>query len=260
MKIYVPSNGKMGLQSVNMRQPKIDDLRDTVELSSISEIRKTQFVKKLLDNPDDLDGLSKFDRDYLFLIAVASLSQNKIYFHVQCAACKKKVKSSVSLEECDPVFLSSDVTCSKNIYGEVYNFRLLTVGDETKAIDYAMQEDNDYDDRLEDAFVCLGLSRELTDDNIKWVRNLDLSIYYMSQFFQICCPHGATVTKDVQCTCGVITSAILDISGDMLNIYMALVIDRFARLAGKVDYKSFLDMSLPEYNTLVDSLNALHRE
>ena len=48
----------------------------------------------------------------------------------------------------------------------------------------------------------------------------------------------------------------MEVTGRMLNLNMAIIMDRFASLTGKLDYKSFLDMTLPEYNFLIESLNA----
>ena len=145
----------------------------------------------------------------------------------------------------------------KEIAGNKYKFRLLRVKDEIKAIDYANIDDETFEQRREDALVCSALSLEVNDENITYVRNLDLSVYYAAQFFQICCAHGLNLQKVVTCPkCGRETIIVMEVTGKMLNMSMAIIMDRFASLAGKLDYASFMDMTLPEYNFLVDSLNA----
>lgn len=263
MLIYVPSNGRCSVSKVDMRQPKIGDLRGTVEMSSISEVRKTQFVKTLVTSPDDINEITTSDRDYLFVIAVASLTLNKINFSTECSnkSCKKKVNDFLMLDEVEPVFLKTELKVTKKIGNEEYTFKKLLVKDEIAAVDWANKEDPDFfEQRFDDARVCAILGYEVNDENVEVVNNLDMAVYYAAQFFQICCPHGLDLSKLIKCECGQSTLAVLDITGSMLNINMAMVMDRFASIAGTIDFKSFMDMSLPEYNTLVDSLNAKSRK
>nr|DAH52366.1 MAG TPA: baseplate protein [Caudoviricetes sp.] len=257
MKIYIPSNGKVGIYSVDLRMPTIGDLRKSSQFSSISEIKKTQFVKLLAEQPEAIDRITIKDRDYLFVIAVCALSMNIVRYTVKCPDDSSAIKVDLSLDAIEPVFLDTDVSLTKNILGREYNFKLLTVQDEYDCIDYANRgESEDYDDRLEDAYVCAGLGWEVNDSNIERVRELDMSVYYASQFFQLCCPHGMVLTKDVICPkCGKQIVSVLDITGDMLKVNMALIMERFSGIAGKIDFQSFNDMTLPEYNALIDALN-----
>lgn len=259
MEIYLPSNGKIAVNKVEMRQPKIMDIRKSQEYSDISEVRKTQFVKDLCKNPEQIDEITTYDRDYLFTIAVSSLNMNKISFKSTCSdkTCRHKTNDFIFIPDVEPVFLTDPVECQKTILGETYNFRLLRVKDEIKAIDYANIDDLTFEQRKEDALVCAALSWEVNDENINKVKNLDLSVYYAAQFFQICCPHGLNLQKTVTCAkCGKKTIVVMEVTGRMLNLNMAIIMDRFASLTGKLDYKSFLDMTLPEYNFLIESLNA----
>ena len=83
-------------------------------LSGFSTIRKTEFVKMLAD-PDEVDKITPFDRDYLFLIAAASISMNNINFEVTC---KKGhlVSGAFNMGEVEPVRLragESRTICQK---------------------------------------------------------------------------------------------------------------------------------------------------
>ena len=48
MKIYLPSNGMMGLTSIEMRPPRIKDI-NFEDLSSNETLRKTEFLQLLVD-------------------------------------------------------------------------------------------------------------------------------------------------------------------------------------------------------------------
>jgi hypothetical protein len=257
MQIYLPSNGRIEINKVNMRQPKISDIRESQEFSNDLELRKTQFVRLLCGNDPNVDCLTLYDRNYLFVIAVASLTLNKLSFKAKCSHCGAPISDFIDITQLDVVFLEEDIECIKNIEGTDYKFRLLRVRDEVAALDYANLDDKHYESRLEDAYVCASLGMEINDENIEKVKNLDLSVYYSAQFFQICLAHGLSLQKHVSCKkCGAVTNVILDIKGNMLNMDMSIIMDRYAALAGKLDYQSFLDMTLPEYNFLVDSLNS----
>lgn len=259
MEIYLPSNGRTSVNKIDMRQPRIADIRKSQEYSDISEIRKTQFVKDLCEKSSLVDEITLYDRDYLFTIAASSLNMNRINFKSTCLdkRCLAKTSDFISISEVEPVFLTQPIECTKSILGKEYNFRLLRVKDEIKAIDYANVDDNNFEQRKEDALVCAALSWEVNDKNIEVVRNLDLSVYYAAQFFQICCAHGLNLQKTVKCSrCGKESIVVMEVTGKMLNMSMAIIMDRFASLAGKLDYASFMDMTLPEYNFLIDSLNA----
>lgn len=259
MEIYLPSNGKTAVNKIEMRQPKILDIRKSQEYSDISEVRMTQFVKDLCSKPEQVDEITIYDRNYLFTIAAASLNMNRINFKSKCSdrSCGYKMSDFISVAEVEPVFLNHPIECEKEIAGNKYKFRLLRVKDEIKAIDYANIDDETFEQRREDALVCSALSLEVNDENITYVRNLDLSVYYAAQFFQICCAHGLNLQKVVTCPkCGRESIIVMEVTGKMLNMSMAIIMDRFASLAGKLDYASFMDMTLPEYNFLVDSLNA----
>ena len=156
MEIYLPSNGKIAVNKVEMRQPKIMDIRKSQEYSDISEVRKTQFVKDLCKNPEQIDEITTYDRDYLFTIAVSSLNMNKISFKSTCSdkTCRHKTNDFIFIPDVEPVFLTDPVECQKTILGETYNFRLLRVKDEIKAIDYANIDDLTFEQRKEDALVC----------------------------------------------------------------------------------------------------------
>jgi hypothetical protein len=259
MIVYLPSNGRIGFKKVEYRQPKISDLRASQNFSENSDMRKTEFVKLLLEDPSLVEVMTLEDRDYLFAIGVASLSMNVFHFSCKCPNPKHAIKldQTMGLEEVTPIFLDCDLKAKKTIEGVEYEFKKLLVSDEILCIEYAEEGDDDlYDDLLEEAQVCCILGKHVNKENIEWVRSLDLSVYYTALFFQLCCPHGINLSKVVQCTCGESVAVVLPITGNMLKVNMGLLMEKFAALSGSLDYKSFLDMTLPDYNSLVDAINA----
>lgn len=254
MRTFLPSNGQTGISSLNLRNPTIRDLRFVEELSAISEIRKTDFVASLLEDPTAINKITLDDRDYLFVLAVAVLQMNKLSFGMEC--CDEEIKGVIEVGNKEPKFLTDPLNCTKELFGQKYTFRKLLVEDETKAIEYALKVEKDYDSRLEDALVCRILDREITEENIKWVCELDYSVYRLAQFYQLCLAHGIELTAVVECPkCGKSIVACLPINGDLLSINMGSLMERFASLSKNLDYLSFMEMTLPEYNSFVETLN-----
>lgn len=257
MKVYLPSNGMMGISHIDLSQPKINDLRNVPNLSGFSTIRKTEFVKMLAD-PDEVDKITPFDRDYLFLIAAASISMNNINFEVTC---KKGhlVSGAFNIGEIEPVRLRAGEsrTFAKRIFGNDYLFTKLSVKDEIEIEDRAIDlPDDQYDEAVEDGTVAVTLFGKLTDENIKKARNLDLSIYYSALLYQQSLPHGAVMVKEIQCHCGQKIIANLPITGDILNVNVAGLISNYVSVHKFTDMQSFFDLTLVEYNTFVQALNA----
>lgn len=258
MLIFIPSNGRTGKAAVEVNPVKINSLRKAVNYSEQTILRKSQFVKDHLQDVKDFEYLTPRDRDYIFLLLVGSMSMNKLTFSLRCSneSCKTKLRYEIDIEEMNPVFLQGEISCKKNLFGTDYNFRLVSAVEEEQAVLYAIQNEDEFDSRFEDALVCYALDKEVNEESIEWVRSLDLSIYYMAQFFQMCCVHGADISKDIVCsTCNHTTKVVIPIEGDLLDFDMGVFMDRFASISGKVDYKSFVDMTLPEYGALVDALN-----
>lgn len=256
MIIYLPSNGKAGIVKLDQRQPKIADLRDSQNYSDISAVRKTQFVQALLSEPEMLNECTPEDRDMLFAIAIASINMNKFTYVCTCSACNAKQRGAMELATLEPVFLTTPLELTRKIGDREFTFHKLRVKDELECIDWAMLDDDLYEQRLEEAQVCKALGYDLTEENIELVLNLDIAVYYSAILFQMCCPHGINLSEDYTCSCGKESTAILAIEGSLLEVDLASHLDRFTSLAGNLDYSSFMNMSVPELDALVTALNA----
>lgn len=256
MIVYIPSNGRAGHLKTGYRQPKISDLRKSNDFSSIDSIKKNEFVSLLLEDSTILPKLTIFDRDYLFTLGVASLKSNVFDFTSSCSECSSRIKDKLDLAEIEPIFLESPLDAEKVIFGKPYKFHCLLVEDEQEIIDYAIQDDSQFDERKEDATVCKILSKPITEENIQWVKELDVTVYYLALMYLCVVFHGITLQKNLPCPkCGAPQKVMIKITSDLLNIDLATILDRYVAISGKLDYQSFLEFTLPEYNTLVKSFN-----
>lgn len=259
MRIDLPSAGKFGIFSVEMRSPKIGDLRAVNELSSVESIAKTDFVKMLMTKPEDLDKVSIYDRDYLFLLAAAAVNMNKFDFTVQCE-CGNNIEDSFDISDVDVETLGKDVEISvkKEIDGEVYNFHLPTVAEEQKAVQWVLSVDEAYNDenifgnRNQDALVATVLGKEVNDDNIEWVKQLDLKIYFAALFFIQCEAHGVQPSKITECPkCHKKALTLIPVVKALTQITTEDIMRKFVKISGEMSFEAFCDLTVPEFETLL---------
>lgn len=263
MKVYLPSSGALGIKSTEIRQPKIDDLRKVSELSQIPELRKTEFVKLFLQSPEQLDSMSVFDRDYLYLISVSAVHIGQLSFSFICD-CGNEVQDTLDLSSHEVIFLdkSAKPFLTKTIEGINYQFHMLTVKSETEIVDYLSitdtETEGDYQYLKEDALVFKILYPDLilNDDSIKSVHELPLPVYFSALYFHQCCFHGVEPVKKTTCeACKATTMAVLDVTASLNNFNTAVIMQKFANLSSVVDFNSFINLSFSEYHSLINSLN-----
>lgn len=256
MKIFLPSNNMMGLTSIDMRDPKIGDLRDVPNLSFSSVIKKTQFVQKLTG--DDVLKVTPQDRDYLFLIAVGAITLNRISLSTTCS-CGQELYGEISISEVDPIRLPRSVpnTYEAMIYGQKVKFHKISVKDEMEIEERAVDlPDEDYDEEFQNGLVAKTLGYSLEAEDMQKVKNLDLSLYFAAILYQNCDRHGVTLIKDMVCPkCGKRFKTHLPITGDMLNVDVAQVMSRYVSIKEHLSMDSYFNLALPEYNTFIKSLN-----
>lgn len=257
MKIKLPSNGHFGVNSVNMRQPRVNDLRMISELSPYEPLAKYQFVKNLLEKPEVIDKISIFDKDYLFAIAVGIINLNKIGFSFVCP-CGESLRGEFDLSSKDVTELlkSDSITISKEINGEVYNFHLPTIQEELAIVDYASsKEDDDFDELYQDGLVMAILGKEPNDESQEWLDNLDLTIYYAAIYYFQCCFHGVETTEEVVCPeCHAKSNVLIPLTKSLLSIDTMTIMSRFTELSGSMDFQSFSNLTIPELTAVTQAL------
>lgn len=256
MKVYLPSNGLLGTSSVELVAPTVGKLRKTVDLSTSSIIKRTELVQMHCDV--DLNTITPSDRDYLYVILISSLYMDKITFTAECPNGHKS-KDSISLEECTPLRLKkgAKVEITKKV-GEVpYIFRKISVAQEIQIEEHAMEQDDDlYTQSFDDAFVAMILFGVVNPQSLDAVMALDLNVYYLALLFSKIDIHGVFLLKNKECPqCKVHYISNLPITGDMLNVNVSQLIDNYVEISGYISLRDFYDMTIPEYNTFVGSLN-----
>ena len=135
-----------------------------------------------------------------------------------------------------------------------FEFNVLTVEDEKEVIEYALQEESAYNARYEKAFVTKTLGKKVTEENVQWACNLDLFIYYLALFYPHCMYHGVSTTVSAKCTCGKTHTVIVPIMSSLLSVTTGMIMARYNELAKGMDFKSFVDLTIPEYSALVQSM------
>ncbi len=261
MKIYLPSNGKLKFNSVQMNAPSIGALRIIPNLSQIEHYAKNEFLRTLLEKPEQLEELTICDRDYLFLLAVGGINLNKISGSYNCK-CGKKVSFDFNLDTAIATFLEKDdrLKIQKQINKNKYTFQTLLVKDETVATEYALEDEKNYEERFEFAKVILTLGQKLDDKGMEWLQKQDMSIYYAAKFFEQCMFHGIEPFQLTTCVhCQKQTLVHVPVVKTLLQVNISVIMSRFASLAKSVDFNSFCSLTIPELNTLMQNLTNQHK-
>lgn len=267
MEIRLPSSGKMGIYKLNVRMPKLNDLREVSSLDDDENIAKTQFLLNLVENKQDFFKISTYDRDFLFVMVAGNMFLNKLEFRYTCS-CGEQVDETLNLAECSFETLSPEVqrVNKKKIYGTEYEFIIPSVLDETKMFDWVYSIDDavnatDPDapeelktllrHRLEDGAVCMILGKEVNDETVEWVRDLDLMVYFLALDFYVKVFHGFKTVKLCTCPkCGAKNIVKVPIVGGVKSFDTKDIIARFVMMQESIDFKSFMDLTIPEYVSL----------
>ena len=116
--------------------------------------------------------------------------------------------------------------------------------------------DESYEEEFQNGIVAKTLGYSLEDEGIQKVKNLDLSIYFAAILYQNCDRHGVTLIKEMRCPrCGKTFKTHLPITGDMLNVDVAQIMQRYVSIKNHLSMDNYFNLTLPEYNTFVRSLN-----
>jgi hypothetical protein len=257
MKIFLPSNGMMGLTSIDMRQPIIKDIRTLSNLTDNETLKKTEFLYQLCDK-EKLNKITPSDRDYLFFIAASAFSMNVFNYSITCN-CGHKNNAFLYSGQVHPVRLKygEKRTVQKKIGKESYSFTRLNVEQESKCVFFAMDaEDHLYNETYQDAVVATTLYQDVTPELIEKVRNIDISVYYTAYFYQHFLPHGLDVRTTVTCEkCQLVTKVLHPIKASLINTDIQTMMNCFVSLGDRLTLQDFYDSTLAEYNLYVQALN-----
>lgn len=258
MKIVLPSNGLLGTKWVDMREPNYGDLRSTITATEDEYLFKYEFVKRLCEF--DPKTISMNDVEYLYDIAASTTTFNIISFKVECPGCKKILRDKFIIGEDDLPIVTLNKNykkCRKKIDDKEYVFHILSAQDGVDIHTYSFSE-TDEEKRIEEATVCKVLGYDITDENIEMVRTqIPIAIYVSCFIFLNVNKHGLMLVKDVVCTdCGEKFQTTFSIDSYWVRQDLPTIIEQYAMISNNIDFKTYLDFSIPEFKHFVEFLNA----
>ena len=137
-------------------------------------------------------------------------------------------------------------------------FRIPTVESEMKRFHWIYSSDDAFNseklkrERHEDSLVCDILGKEINDENIEWVRQLDLGVFYAALYFYKIAFHGINLNRITKCPkCGNIAKVTIPIIQGIKSFDTATLMTKWMKMQNKMDFKSFMDLSIPEYVSVV---------
>lgn len=258
MKIILPSNGFLGTKWIDMREPNYGDLRKTITATNDEYLFKYEFVKGLCENFDP-KTISMDDVEYLYNIAASAVTFNTLSFKVKCPKCGEEIQDKFSINEEDIpiVMLKKTFKKCKKVINEVeYTFHILSAADGVDIHTYAFGDD-DEDKLLEEATVCKVLGYDITEENIEKVKNnIPIAIYVGCFLFIKANWHGMIMLKEVKCPkCKESVSTKFELNSNWVRMDVPSFVEQYAMIRDCLDFKSFLDFTVPELKNFVDYLN-----
>ena len=253
MKVVLPSLGALGIKTVDLREPKIKDLREIANSNKIDSLIRLDLVKLLIDEKVSLDKITKYDSDYLFTIAALSIQFNSLAYQLQCPHCKRQIHTELNLEDKELITLEDRKFPIKVVVNGVERtYRLLSAQDEIDIVDYALSTDGDYQTLYENMTVSKILSEPIENIN-----ELHSGTYLSALLFNQAMYHGIPTQNKIQCpNCNKTVNVLMEPTSKMLPLSTTDLISHFASVHDVLSFESFLDLTIPEFSTLIKSLNS----
>ena len=257
MKQPLPSNGLLGTRYVDMREPNFGDVRRAINATNDDFLFKMEFVSGLADF--DPHKVTMDDIEHLYTLGAAACSFNTLRFTIKCAECGKPIRNDFTIGVDDIPVVTLDKhfkKCRKVLNGVEYNYHVLSAADGVDIYTYAL-DDSEHDKMVEDATVCKVLGREITDENIAWVNTIPVAIYVSCFLFMKANKHGMVLEKKVKCAdCGKETTVHMELDSSWVKMDIPSFVAQYAVIRDYLDFKSFLDFTVPEYENFKDYLKA----
>lgn len=256
MRVILPSNGLLGTKSVDLREPKFYDLRKTMNTADDEYLFKYDFVKNLCEF--DPKTITMDDIEHLFGLAATSVLFNTIKFSTKCdCGTIASGEFSFAEDEIKVRTLHKDSRkCKKTIDGTEYVFHILSAQDGVDIHTYGL-DDDEGEKKIEEATVCKVLGYDITDENIEKIRELPISIYVACFLFIKANKHGMEIFKLIECPkCKKKLNVKIEINSSLVKIDLPHFIEKYASVYEVLDFKSFLEFTVPELKNFVDYINA----
>lgn len=257
MKVVLPSKGLLGTRCVDMREPTYGDLRKTISATDDEYLFKYEFVSGLCQF--DSTKITMDDVQYLYDVAVTAITFNTLHIRAKCGECGTEI-------DCEFSFIEDEVPiknlhkesrkCKKKINDTEYVFHILSAQDGVDIHTYAL-DDTESEKMIEEATVCKVLGYDITDENIEKVRNLPVSIYIACFLYIKANEHGMVIRKKAKCPkCGNDAYIRIRLDSSWVKADLPTLIAQYAKIRDCLDFKAFLDFTVPELKNFVEYLNA----
>lgn len=260
MIVQLPSNGLYGLRQVRLATPRVGHLREIATADYTDEQVKTEFVRMLLEHPEeDFARMTMYDRDYLYAIAASAVCMNQISVDFVCPHCKASGKDvqcttvyDITQQELTELEKGSPAEIKKS-FGELeVTYRVLTVCDEERVIEYALLDFDHYVTRYESAFIAGVLGMDLStmesiEQGVQMVNSYPVYVYFSALLFGQMVFHGVPSTCMGVCPeCGGSTRVIVPFGQAVKQLDSGRLVNRFAQLSGMLSFGDFINLSMPE--------------
>lgn len=266
MNVVLPSNGLLGLRSVELDMPRFSYLRKLNESAFSDDEAQIRFVEMLLSDKEALHKLTRYDKNYLFLIAMSAVHLNNVEMDVVCTnpKCGHKFVVPYSIADKELIELPRD---AKQVYrrdygdGTVLEYRILSVDDELEIIKYAEEtsgdDDREYAMQYERAYVARVLNREVTDAAIEEVESLPIHYWFSAHLFGQMAFHGVDNFVFTKCPkCGTEFTVVVPFTKSALSFNSSTIVHRFLKVSKLMDFQSFLDLNMAEFKMMSANIDS----
>lgn len=252
MRVQLPSYGVLGFNSVELDVPRFSHLRNIAFDSLTEEETRTALIEQMVKEKDRVEKLTLWDRDYLFKIIVSAMHMNRIALTVTCPHCNSSSSAEYVITRYEAVELSKSIPLSveKKVGDVTYTYKIPQIEDERKIIEYAKNQAN-YSSAYDDALVAAILGYSIDAEGVEQAVELPMSVYYSATIFHQITFHGLNNYFPFTCPkCGKEHMVIVAFDKAMFDFDASGIIRKYQDVAGIVDFKSFLDLSIPEFDLL----------
>lgn len=257
MKIKLPSLGVLGCSEVDMEIPRYKHIRQISQQFHHPDVVGYHLLQLLLADPTDLDRMTFQDKNYLTVIAVASMHMNVISMKVTCS-CGERLTEKYDLSQQELITLEEGTpkVLVKQINGVDYKYQHISATDEFKLCNWALEKaessgkdvEKEYARSYEEGFICLTFGQPLTQEGLNTVASYELVVYYSALLFREMLFHGVRPVVQTQCPkCQRPLNVIVPFEKTLCDWSSTDVVREFTSVAKLVGgFSSFLDLTFSE--------------
>lgn len=264
MNILLPSAGVTGKKFINMKMATYKVMKTIDDEEPVDDKQKNEFIRSLTTG--SIDHITSWDRDYLYLIAIAAMRENKLdYPNMECT-CGSKHKYTLDISQIDVFDLPEGTQLRTPLEhnGQTWLFKISQVCDEEFAFDLCLEFLGEFDQILYDNIVlCRNLSSDKwepdyssLDNLVNSIKNLPQNIYMTAHAFKLQSFHGVPTVVDVPCpACGKKEKETLYNPGNIVSMSGKTLMELYTPISNIINYSEFLEMTVVEHLSLIQKLN-----